>query len=181
MKQWLGLVARLVTGGVWLWAGASKLPDLNSSEVAVRGYQLLPESMVQLVGAVLPGIEVLVGLFLLLGCWVRPAAVVSAVLFGGFVLAIGSVWARGIEIDCGCFGGGGAEAGASADYPWEIARDVGLLAASLWLVVRPHTPWSLAGVLGHQAREPNAPDQTFTPVEHEDERSGAGPDFGRDR
>ena len=53
------------------------------------------------------------------------------VLFVAFIIGIASVWARGINIDCGCFGGGGADPDAASQYPWEIARDVGLLAASL--------------------------------------------------
>lgn len=144
--RWVGLGARLLCAAVWLWAGLIKLPDLNASVTAVRGYQVLPENLVEPVGLVLPLIEVLIGVFLLVGLWVRPAALVSAVLFVGFIIGLVSVWARGIEIDCGCFGGGGAEAGASTGYPWEIARDVLLLAASVWLVLRPRTPFSLDAV-----------------------------------
>jgi hypothetical protein len=61
--------------------------------------------------------------------------VVSALLFVAFIVGIASVWARGIEIDCGCFGGGGYDPDAAASYPWEIARDVALLAASVGLVL----------------------------------------------
>ncbi len=46
-----------------------------------------------------------------------------------FIIGIASVWARGITIDCGCFGGGGYDADAASQYPWEIARDVGLAGA----------------------------------------------------
>ena len=72
---------------------------------------------------------------------------ISAVLLVAFVIGISSAWARGLEIECGCFGGGGAKEGASSAYPWEIARDVGLLALSGWLVWRPVTPYSLDAVL----------------------------------
>ncbi len=67
MKEWIGLVARLVTGGVWLVAGALKLPDPAASVRAVRAYDLLPESVVPLVGHTLPVLEVVVGLCLVLG------------------------------------------------------------------------------------------------------------------
>ena len=73
----------------------------------------------------------------MLGLLTRGAAVVSALLFVAFIVGIASAWARGIEIECGCFGGGGADAGASSTYPWEIARDVGLLLLSLFLVWLP--------------------------------------------
>lgn len=143
MKDWIGLAARLVTGGVWIVAGMLKVPDPAGSVRAVRAYDLLPESIVPTVGYALPILEVVVGLCLVLGLLTRAMAVVSALLFVAFIIGIASAWARGLEIDCGCFGGGGQLDGASAKYPGEIARDVGLLLASLWLVVRPRTRWSL--------------------------------------
>lgn len=144
---WIGTAARLVTGGVWVVAGALKLPDLDGSVRAVRAYELLPEALVPAVGHALPVVEVLVGAMLLLGLRVRANAAVSSVLFAAFVVGIASVWVRGIEIDCGCFGGGGAQEGASAAYPVELARDVALLLASVWLVVRPQTRLALDNLL----------------------------------
>ena len=147
MKDWIGLAARLVTGGVWIVAGLIKLPDPAGSVRAVRAYDLLPESVVPTVGLALPLLEVVVGLCLVLGLLTRTMAVVSALLFVAFIIGIASAWARGMEIDCGCFGGGGELEGASAKYPGEIARDVGLLLASLWLVVRPRSRWSLDALI----------------------------------
>ena len=44
-----------------------------------------------------------------------------------FVIGIASAWARGLRIDCGCFGGGGQlAAGVEPDYLIEILRDFGL-------------------------------------------------------
>jgi uncharacterized membrane protein YphA (DoxX/SURF4 family) len=100
--------------------------------------------VVQVVGHGLPILEILLGGCLLLGLVTRVAAVVSAVLLAAFVVGIGSAWARGLSIECGCFGGGaGPSANAAAAYPWDIARDVGLLLASAWLAWRPWTPWAI--------------------------------------
>ncbi len=147
MKDWIGLVARLVTGGVWIVAGALKLPDPTESVRAVRAYDLLPEAVVPTVGHLLPVLEVVVGLLLVLGVVTRAAAVVSSLLFVAFIIGISAAWARGLQIDCGCFGGGGFDADATSKYPWEIARDVGLLALSGWLAVRPRSRWALDPVL----------------------------------
>lgn len=134
----LAVLARLVVGGVWLVAGALKLPDPAGSVRAVRAYQLLPEAVVPAVGHALPVVEVVVGLALVLGVLTRVMALVSALLFVAFIVGIASAWARGLRIDCGCFGGGGFDADATDAYPWEIARDVALLAASLLVAaVRP--------------------------------------------
>ena len=143
MKEWAGLVARLVLGAVWLYAGAAKLLDPAQSVAAVRAYELLPGSLVQPVGQLLPVIEVVVGAMLVVGLLTRGAAVISAILFALFIIGIASVWARGMTIDCGCFGGGGYDPDAADKYPWEIARDAALLLLSLFLAWLPATRLSL--------------------------------------
>lgn len=179
MKDWIGLVARLVTGGVWIVAGALKLPHPADSVRAVRAYDLLPEAVVPAVGHLLPVVEVVIGLCLVLGVLVRGTSVVSALLFVAFIIGISSAWARGLSIDCGCFGGGGEIPDAAAKYPGEIARDIGLLALSMWLVVRPRSRLALETVLF-----PSAPDHLDTdPTTAEDEGSldGAEEDLAQDR
>ena len=147
MREWVGLLARLVVGGVWIVAGALKLPDPAQSVNAVRAYQLLPGSLVQPVGQLLPVVEIVIGLCLVLGLLTRAAAILSAVLFLLFIVGIASAWARGITIDCGCFGGGGYDPNAADKYPWEIARDAVLLLASLFLVWKPSTRLALDSLL----------------------------------
>jgi uncharacterized membrane protein YphA (DoxX/SURF4 family) len=143
-----GVVARLVVGGVWVVAGVLKLPDPAGNVRSVRAYQILPESVVPVVGHGLPIVEVLVGACLLLGVLTRLTAVLSAGLLVAFVLGIASVWARGLSIECGCFGGGGGVSGDPRPaYAWEIARDIGLLLLSLWLVRRPRTAVALDNLL----------------------------------
>ncbi len=156
---WVTLAARLLVGGVWLVAGLLKLPDPAGSVRAVRAYQLLPEAVVPVVGYALPVIEVLVGLSLIVGLLVRLGGVLSAVLFVAFIVGISAAWARGLQIDCGCFGGGGYDANATEKYPWEIARDVGLLLASAWLVWQPRSPWAVDNRLLYDDRRA---DRTLT-------------------
>jgi uncharacterized membrane protein YphA (DoxX/SURF4 family) len=143
VKEWFGTLARLVVGGVWLVAGLLKVSDGAASVRAVRAYDLLPESVVPTVGHALPALEIVVGLALVAGALVRGVAVVSALLQVAFIIGISSAWARGLQIECGCFGGGGFDADAAAQYPWDIARDAGLLLLSLWLVRRPRTRLAL--------------------------------------
>jgi uncharacterized membrane protein YphA (DoxX/SURF4 family) len=155
--EWAGLLARLVTGGVWIAAGAVKLPDPAQSVDAVRAYQLLPASVVEPVGQLLPVVEIVVGATLVLGLLTRGSAVASALLFTAFIIGIVSVWARGITIDCGCFGGGGYDPDAASQYPWEIARDGALLLASLFVAWLPSTRLALDAVLFGRVPEPEGP------------------------
>jgi uncharacterized membrane protein YphA (DoxX/SURF4 family) len=153
VKEWLGLLARLVTGGVWIAAGVVKLPDPAQSVAAVRAYQLLPSWLVSPVGQLLPVIEIVVGAMLILGLLTRGAAVISAILFAAFIIGIASAWARGITIDCGCFGGGGYDPDATSKYPWEIARDAALLLASLFVAWLPSTRLALDSLLFRRTPE----------------------------
>ena len=147
MLRWVGVVARVVVGGVWVYAGMLKLPHPDTSVTAVRSYQLLPAGLAETVGHLLPMLEIVVGGCLLLGLLTRVTGAASALLQIAFIIGIASVWSRGIAIDCGCFGNGGADPVAFGKYPWEIARDTGLLALSLLLVWRPRTPLAVDNLL----------------------------------
>ena len=144
---WIGLLARLVVGGVWIWAGVLKVPHPEESVTAVRAYQLLSPSLADGVGRVLPMLEVVVGACLVVGLLVRVTGVVSAVLQLAFIVGIASVWSRGIHINCGCFGNGGYDPDAFSKYPWEIARDTGLFLLSVLVVWLRRTPLALDNVL----------------------------------
>jgi uncharacterized membrane protein YphA (DoxX/SURF4 family) len=148
VSAWLGLLARLLLAGTWLVAGGSKVGDLAASVRAVHAYQILPYGASKVVGVALPFVEIALGLLLLAGFATRLAAAVSGGLLTMFIVGISSAWTRGLRIDCGCFGGGGElAAGQAPSYFWEIARDVGLLLASAYLVWRPRSRFSLDGVL----------------------------------
>jgi uncharacterized membrane protein YphA (DoxX/SURF4 family) len=145
---WVSVLVRLVVGGVWIAAGLLKLEDIDDSIRSVRNFQLLPEAMVPTVGRGLPIFEVLVGVFLVVGLAIRIGASLSALLQLAFIIGIASAWARGLQIECGCFGGSGSLVqDASAKYPWEIARDVGLFVLSVLLVVWPRSKVALDDVL----------------------------------
>ena len=149
----VGLLARLALGGVLLVAGLLKITDPQAQERAVRAYQLLPEDVVEPVAFALAPVEVVLGLLLLSGLGTRMAAVVGGLLMVAFVIGVASAWARGLSIDCGCFGDGGHEVGVTGStYALEITRDMALAAAAALLVVRPRSWLSADGALGLHGR-----------------------------
>ena len=159
-RGWVGLAARLVLGGVLLVAGLLKITKLGESILAVRAYRLLPYELTDIVGVALPIIEIAVGLLLVVGAFTRVSAVIGALLMVAFIIGIASAWARGLSLDCGCFGGGGEidPEVARAAYPWEILRDVGLFTCGAWLAVWPATPFSLDRWIFGQRNETDAVD-----------------------
>jgi uncharacterized membrane protein YphA (DoxX/SURF4 family) len=169
---WFGLAARLVLAGVWLVAGGSKVGDVAESVRAVHAYDLMPYSLSQIVGAALPFVELALGVLVLIGFATRFATGVSAALLSLFVAGIASAWARGLRIDCGCFGGGGElAAGKSPTYFWEIARDVALLALALYLLFRPRSRLAIDNAL---AAGPDDDDETLAEGEEHGEKARSG-------
>jgi protein-disulfide isomerase len=134
IKPWLGAVIRLFLGAVWLWASLSKLHNPRGFVQTVRAYDATPEWLSRAIGYGLPVLELSLAVLLILGVAVRLAAIASAVLFVIFLIGLIQASARGLKLECGCFGGGGTTDG-STSYFLDTLRDLGLLALALYLVV----------------------------------------------
>lgn len=145
--DWVGLSVRLGLAAVWFSSGIAKASDPRETLVAVRAYRILPEGVAQVVAAALPYLEIALGVLLLLGLATRLAAVLSAVVLVVFIAGVISAAARGLSIDCGCFGGGGQVATGSTQYTAEILRDVGFLVLAGYLIWRPYTAVSVDGLV----------------------------------
>jgi uncharacterized membrane protein YphA (DoxX/SURF4 family) len=142
-QPWLTLLARLILGGVLFAAGALKIGSLQKSAMAVRAYELLPVSLANFLGYTLPWIEIGVGLLLITGVAVRISGLIGAFTMLAFIIAIAQAWARGLSIDCGCFGGGGAIDPEDTKYLSEIIRDIGLLILGIYLYFYPKGRFSV--------------------------------------
>ncbi len=147
MRQWVGVLARLIVGVVNIVAAMSKFPDPAGNVRQVRAFQILPESIVPTVGHALPTVELVIGAALLLGLLTRAFAILAALFFIAFIIGISAAWARGLEINCGCFGSHGVPANPQRQYAIDIARDLGLLICCAWLIVWPRTRLALDNLL----------------------------------
>ena len=141
LQLWLTTLARVSLGLVMVSAGVLKISNPDQAVRAVQAYELLPHGIDQVVGYGLPMIEVALGLLLILGLGTRIAAVLAGVFMLVFIVGVSSAWARGLSIDCGCFGGGGQTANPS--YLPEILRDLLFLGLATWLVAFPASRWAL--------------------------------------
>jgi len=129
-----GWLMKLGLGAMFLYAGWVKLgePDLFAQEIA--NYHVFP-AVAPYAASTLPGLEVVLALGLLAfglrSLWTQAAALCAVVLMAGFTVAVTSVVVRGINIECGCFGGDSGPVNGLT-----IVRDVVLLAiccALLWI------------------------------------------------
>ena len=139
VRDVIGTVARLGLAAVFLVSGVLKAIDPDGTYVAVRAYDVLPTAAVAVVAGALPWLEIVLGLLLLAGVAPRAVAVASAGLLLVFVAGVTQAWARGLSIDCGCFGGGGVVEPGRTAYGSELLRDAGFLLLAAWLIVRPRT------------------------------------------
>jgi uncharacterized membrane protein YphA (DoxX/SURF4 family) len=103
-----GLIARLILGSVLVFAGASKrAAPVEEFAVVIESYDILPTDAAQSAAALLPWAELFVGFALIFGYFTQASAAAAGAMFTGFLLALISTKARGIELpNCGCFGAG---------------------------------------------------------------------------
>jgi putative oxidoreductase len=140
MRRWGLAGCRVVLGALFLWAAATKLPDLSAFAQDLANYRLLPGVLVPWAATAVVGIEIVAGLALVTGFAARPAAVIAAGLLGAFIVFLAQALLRGIDLRCGCFGG---------DEPaswWTVARDGAMLAAALLLAWKPEARGARAKV-----------------------------------
>ena len=113
------------------------------------------------------------GILLVVGLATRLVGVLQGLLLIVYIGGISSVWARGLSIDCGCFGGGGPSALGHTQYPADILRDIGLLALAVIVAARAPGRFAADRLPGIRPRHPgDAPDESHAaqPVEAEQHR-----------
>lgn len=100
---------RIVLGAVFLYAGVPKIIDPAGFAETIHRYQLLPPLLINPTAVVLPWAEALIGLFLIAGIWLPGAVVTVNALLVVFTGALAFNYARGLNIDCGCFAADSAD------------------------------------------------------------------------
>lgn len=107
---------------------------------SIEAYEIFSPPLVSVVAMLLPPVEVVLGLFLLIGLFVVPSAVVTALIMAGFIVGVASAAVRGLQIDCGCFSPGDGE---PSSLVLVIARDVLFLAMAIWAILFPYRKLAL--------------------------------------
>ncbi len=147
---------------MWLVAGIAKVTNLTQFHAQVDQYRFLPHALEAPFAYTLPFVEIFVGLYLLVGLLTRAAAVVACVLMVVFVIAQAQAWARGLSLDCGCFGTLTHE---QVGF-WTIVRDVALGLPSLVMALYPARLLSVdSALLGLPDRFSPAIDRRIVPPE----------------
>lgn len=117
-------IARLILAIVFIYAGFVKLLSPETFFENIQEYRLLPLHLCYILAYLLPPFEIILGVGLFLNRYAKTCAFLIVFLNIIFIFAIASVWIRGIDISCGCFG---QSSSLTNNYLWDILRDVALI------------------------------------------------------
>lgn len=133
--RWFYLVIRIALGAAFIYAGAIKVTDPLQFADNVASFELVPNVLVSPFALSLPIFEMITGLLLVIGLlWRQAASLGIVILCGVFTVAVASALARGLTIDCGCFG----PSEPSRAKMWlDLARDIVLFLAALMVYLQP--------------------------------------------
>jgi uncharacterized membrane protein YphA (DoxX/SURF4 family) len=129
--DWISKLCRWVLGGIFIYAGSTKLLEPQIFAVLMEAYGLIPESMLMPVSIGLPALEVAAGIGLLFDIEGSLAAVTG--LLGLFIAILSyGIW-MGLDVDCGCFGPEDPEAAAFHGLRSSLYRDLVMLAGTFFI------------------------------------------------
>ena len=131
MSGWIYKLTRWLLGGIFIYAGSTKLLEPKTFTVLIEAFGIVPESLLIPVGIALPALEVAAGIGLLFD--IKGSLSVIAGLLGMFIAMLGyGIWI-GLDVDCGCFGPQDPEAEAFHSLKISLYRDMIMLAGVAYL------------------------------------------------
>ena len=141
-NRYLSIAIRMILGAIFLYASWSKIFDPSSFAQVLWNYRIFPLAAIAPLSHFVPWLEAVIGLALISGIGRKGAALVSAALLLGFMLAISIDLARGISINCGCFSSGEVLQSHEQGI-WmmkvDLLRDLGFLVLAAHVLTAPIT------------------------------------------
>ena len=122
------LAIRVVLGAVFVYGGYVKLQTPWALfGMAIDSYHLVPLRYIEPLARTIPWFEVVVGLLLIFGRFMRISTAAVSLTLAVFFAAMLHAFLNHQEINCGCFGPG------EPISKWTLLRDGSMLAGSLFL------------------------------------------------
>lgn len=124
----LAWILRVAVAAIFIAAAIPKIADPAAFFAAIQTYHLIPDGAAALFAVWLPWLELCTALAVFPLRQRSGASWLLLALTVAFLLALGQAWLRGLDINCGCFGGAATVTGAA--YFGYFLRD-GLLFAAI--------------------------------------------------
>lgn len=142
-------MVRWSLGSVFIYAGGTKLLDVEAFSVLIDSYGILPDFLLMAAAIGLPLLEVVAAMGLIADIRGSLTAIGGLLAVFMAILAYG-IW-MGLDVDCGCFGPEDAESRAYHGLRSALYRDCVMLAGVLYLYVwrafRRKSPSALADII----------------------------------
>ena len=128
-NKYLQIALRLIIGGIFVYASIDKISNPGDFAKAVKNYDMLPLNLVNFMAIVIPMVELVAGLMLIFGIYVKGSAASISILLVVFLIALVQALIRGLDINCGCFSLDTTS--TKSDIVIRIVEDIFLLIGSL--------------------------------------------------
>jgi len=102
-RRWLFLAIRIIIGGLFIYASIYKIMNPLAFAKIIHNYRLVPPDLINSMAIILPWIELISGVCLIVGFKFRGANLLIISMLVVFIIALSVSYARGININCGCF------------------------------------------------------------------------------
>ena len=99
-----GLVARLLVGGLFIYAAWNKIADPAKFVEEVQAYEMAPLGLTHSIAYILPWLEMIAAVMLIVCLWRSEARLLILGMLVAFTIGKISVEIRGLDISCGCWG-----------------------------------------------------------------------------
>jgi uncharacterized membrane protein YphA (DoxX/SURF4 family) len=102
-SKYVVFAARLILGVVFIYASLEKIQNPAGFAQAIYNYRMVPEALINIMAIVLPWLELICGILIIVGVFVRGSALLIGAMLAVFIVALSSAILRGLDISCGCF------------------------------------------------------------------------------
>lgn len=129
-NKYLLLAIRIFLGFIFTFAAITKVTDPIGFSQSIYNYKLLPDFTINFFAIAFPWLELVAGVLLIFGISVKENSAILSSLLIIFIIAIVISVARGLNIDCGCFG---TVDGTKVGF-LKVLENIGLLILSFILI-----------------------------------------------
>ena len=128
----LSFIFRWILGAIFIYASIDKIEYPSAFSEAISNYRLVPDVLTNLLAIWLPWLELMTGLLLITGLWIKGSAFILSILSLMFSIIIGIAIFRGLDISCGCFS---LTDNKKSNQWMHIVQNFGLLIMSLHVLL----------------------------------------------
>lgn len=144
-RNQIHLVLRLVVGCIFVYAAIDKIVHPDQFARIIYNYHIVPGQLINVFALFLPWVELIAGVFMIVGYWEKAAALIIGGMLVVFIVALSIALIKGVNIECGCFSTTSKAKGPIKDL---IFRDALLLlscgmilwARKSWLAIERQRP-----------------------------------------